>query len=243
MKGKKVWNLWGWFPHRNQTVWSWGIDQSINESIKWPIYPSIYQYQSIYIPFHLSIYLPTLSYPYIAQIFELLGQTFSSQICILRGTSESDEAKLTERWASLVMICRKLVCHYLSCLSRSIVFSFHSKGIRFLPIMAIRSDFLDLTSQCNGLNLGRNRLKRMWKSAWTRHEQTPCCLQADFMVQMLNYPCGSTSWGSCPWTSGGGDLRRRWKCRVIQRLPASARGIVLRPWWRFTILTLILTGL
>ena len=26
------------------------------------------------------------------------------------------------------------------------------------------------------------------------------CLQADFMVQMLNYPCGSTSWGSCPWT-------------------------------------------
>lgn len=47
-------------------------------------------YQSIYLPFHLSIYLPTLSYPYIAQIFELLGQTFSSQIYILRGTSESD---------------------------------------------------------------------------------------------------------------------------------------------------------
>lgn len=30
---------------------------------------------------------------------------------------------------------------------------------------------------------------------------------------------------------------------ISQRLPASARGIVLSTWWRFTILTLILTGL
>lgn len=57
MKGKKVWNLWGWFLHRNQTVWSWGIDQSINESIKWPICPSIYQ--SIHEFGNLSVYLST----------------------------------------------------------------------------------------------------------------------------------------------------------------------------------------
>lgn len=63
-------------------------DRSIHQSISQSMNLAIYQ--SIYIPFHLSIYLPTLSYPYIAQIFELLGQTFSSQIYILRGTSESD---------------------------------------------------------------------------------------------------------------------------------------------------------
>ncbi len=181
------------------------IHQSISQSI------NLAMYQSIDLPICPSIHV--FIYPSKAPIFELSGSNFS-QSNLHPGPSE---ATLAERCVSLVAT----VCPYLILvmLSRWSSFSAHDQVRLFGPHKAVQRAEPWLFCWAVFASFGKERWVKTWKTQGNTcekiHEQdlnnhqVRDCLQAEFMVQMSNNHSGATSWGSCPWTFGGGDPPRQ----------------------------------